>query len=251
MFRHSLLPLRAFQWPPIWVNDHQIQQFYWLGAKIWGAIFSLVSADENSPTANEIIRLQALYTLLKLRIRLHVKVKMKTPSLLLKGAWISYMGTHVPMFVPKPQLNQTRTNVCLSSTVGFLQENIPLTYFVLLADRSSALSLSVCFFRTFGFRSILVGFFSWPRGTHLTMLWHFSCPQRTKYGKETFLGFLHWIWRTYLSTVTLTKCWDWFKSNTFYPKEKTVATFVLKAGLIWRQRGIFTRLFSTQMWSSA
>ena len=40
--------------------------------------------------------------------------------------WISYAGTHVPMFVP---------NMCLSSIMGFLHENITLAYFVFLGDR--------------------------------------------------------------------------------------------------------------------
>ena len=51
--------------------------------------------------------------------------------------------------------------------MGFLRENFTLAYFVFLGNRWSALSLTGGFFRTFGFRSILTGFFSWARVTHI------------------------------------------------------------------------------------
>ena len=54
--------------------------------------------------------------------------------------------------------------------MGFLHENITLAFFVFLGDQLLAPSLSAGFLRSSGFRSILVGFFSWPRGTHLTTL---------------------------------------------------------------------------------
>ena len=53
--------------------------------------------------------------------------------------------THVLMFVPKRGL--ARTNICLSSPMGFFHIKILLlAYFVFLGNRSSALSLSVGFF---------------------------------------------------------------------------------------------------------
>ena len=42
---------------------------------------------------------------------------------------------------------------------GLFHENVTLAYFVFLGDRSSALSASVVFFITSGFRMIVVGFF--------------------------------------------------------------------------------------------
>ena len=63
------------------------------------------------------------------------------------------------------------------------------------------------FFRTYGFHSILVGTFSWPIG---------QTSQRSKiivlfrYWPGKFFGFLHWIWQTCLTSVTLTKFWHCF-----------------------------------------
>ena len=74
------------------------------------------------------------------------------------------------MFVPKLGLIKPGQTYICSQLWAFYNENITLVYFVFMVDRSSALSLSVRFFRTFGFSSILVGFLSWPRGTHLIML---------------------------------------------------------------------------------
>ena len=66
-------------------------------------------------------------------------------------------------------------------------ENVTLAYFVFLGDQSSALSASAGFFVTYGCRMMVVGFFSWPRGTHLTTLQCFSCLQKTKYRKGNIL----------------------------------------------------------------
>ena len=48
---------------------------------------------------------------------------------------------------------------------------------------------------------------------HNVLIFYFL--QKTKYRKAKFFGFLHWIWQTYLTTVTLTKSWNWFMPSTF------------------------------------
>ena len=57
------------------------------------------------------------------------------------------MGTLVPMFVPR--LNEARTNIDLSPTMGLLNENDSLAYFEILGELSSAVSpfFSVGFFK--------------------------------------------------------------------------------------------------------
>ena len=81
--------------------------------------------------------------------------------------WISYMGTQIPMFVHK--LGSIKSGqTCLSSTMGFFME--VLLWFSLHFWETSRLYLKCGLFRTFGFRSIIMGFFSYPRRTHLTTL---------------------------------------------------------------------------------
>ena len=78
---------------------------------------------------------------------------------------------------------------------GLLHENITLAYSVFFGDRSSALSLTVGFFRTFGFRPILVGFQLVKRNTlHNALV--LSGLQKTKYRKGIFF-----LW---LSSLNLT-----------------------------------------------
>ena len=49
------------------------------------------------------------------------------------------------------RLNEAKTNVGLSPTMGFLNENDSLAYSAILGGLSSSLSLTVRFFKTFGF----------------------------------------------------------------------------------------------------
>ena len=58
-------------------------------------------------------------------------------------------------------------NIGLSSDMGFLNENDSSAYFEVLGELSSGLSLTVGFFKTFGFPSSLVGFFRGPGRTYL------------------------------------------------------------------------------------
>ena len=60
---------------------------------------------------------------------------------------------------PQTWLNDAKTNIGLSVTMGFLNENDNLAYFANLQDFSSGLSFTVGFFNTLGFLSLLVGFF--------------------------------------------------------------------------------------------
>ena len=70
--------------------------------------------------------------------------------------WIGYAGTHVPMFVHKLGLiNQT--NIALSQTMGFFNENMTWFFFVYFGQLLSGLSLIVGFFKNFG--TVIV--FSW------------------------------------------------------------------------------------------
>ena len=56
-------------------------------------------------------------------------------------------------------LNEARTNIGLSPTMGFLNENDSLAYFAILGELSSGLSFTVGFLKTLSFLSLLVGFF--------------------------------------------------------------------------------------------
>ena len=47
---------------------------------------------------------------------------------------------------PQTWLNETRTNIGLSPTVGFLNENDNLAYFAILGELSSSLSFTAGFF---------------------------------------------------------------------------------------------------------
>ena len=49
---------------------------------------------------------------------------------------------------PETWLNDARANICLSKTMGFLDENDSLAYFVILGELSSGLSSTVSFFMT-------------------------------------------------------------------------------------------------------
>ena len=65
------------------------------------------------------------------------------------------MGTQIPMFVPK--LGSIKSGQrCLSSTMGFFME--VLLWFILHIWETSRLYLKCGLFRTFGFRSIMMGF---------------------------------------------------------------------------------------------
>ena len=56
------------------------------------------------------------------------------------------------------RVNQASTNIGLSPTMDFLNENYSLAYFAILRELSSGLSFTVSFLKTLNFLSLLVGF---------------------------------------------------------------------------------------------
>ena len=48
---------------------------------------------------------------------------------------------------PKTWLSEARTNIGLSQTMGFLNENDSLAYFAIVGELSSGLSFTVYFFK--------------------------------------------------------------------------------------------------------
>ena len=64
-------------------------------------------------------------------------------------------------------LDEARTNVGLPPTLGFLNENDSLAYFVILGELSSGLSFTVGFIKTKSFLSSVVGFFRGQGRTYL------------------------------------------------------------------------------------
>ena len=102
------------------------------------------------------------------------------------------------MFVPRLGLNEARTNIGLSPAMGFLNENDSLAYFAILRELSSGLSLTVGFFKTLNFLSLLVGFFRGQGRTYLATSLCFSWLNKTKYQKRIFLAFC-----TKLKDITL------------------------------------------------
>ena len=64
---------------------------------------------------------------------------------------------------PQTWLNETRTNIGLSPTMGVLNENDSLAYFAILGKLSSGLSFTVGFFETLSFLLLLFGFFQGAR----------------------------------------------------------------------------------------
>ena len=73
------------------------------------------------------------------------------------------------IYVPKLGLIKAGQTLCLSSTIGFLHENIALAYFLFFGDWWSALSLSVGFSELLAFAQYLWTF-SVGQERHLTML---------------------------------------------------------------------------------
>ena len=61
---------------------------------------------------------------------------------------------------PHTWLNEARTNIGVSPTVGSLNEYDSLAYFEILEEFSSGLSFTVGFFKSLSVLSLLVGFFS-------------------------------------------------------------------------------------------
>ena len=55
---------------------------------------------------------------------------------------------------PQTWLNEARTDIGLSPTMGFLNENDSLAYFAILGELSSGLSTIVGFFKTVSFISL-------------------------------------------------------------------------------------------------
>ena len=59
-----------------------------------------------------------------------------------------------PYAYPQNSLNEARTNIGLSPTMGFLNENESLAYFAIFGELSSCLSFTVNFFKTLSFLSL-------------------------------------------------------------------------------------------------
>ena len=73
------------------------------------------------------------------------------------------------MFVPRLGLTKTKTNIGLSPTLGFLNENDSLAYFAVLGELSLGLSFAVGFFKTLSFLSLSVGFLRGQGKTYLAI----------------------------------------------------------------------------------
>ena len=71
---------------------------------------------------------------------------------------------------PQTWLNKARTNIGLSLTMGFLNENDSLAYFAILGKLPSGLFFTVGFFKTFKFFLIFSWHFQGQRGTYLATL---------------------------------------------------------------------------------
>ena len=68
---------------------------------------------------------------------------------------------------PQTWLNEARTNIGLSLTMGFYNEKDSLAYFEILRELSSGLSFTVGFFMTLSFLLLLVGIFRGQGRTYL------------------------------------------------------------------------------------
>ena len=66
---------------------------------------------------------------------------------------------------PQTWLNEVRTNIGLSRTMGFLNGNDSLPYFAIFGELSSGLSFTVGFFKKLSF--LLIGFFRGQGRTYL------------------------------------------------------------------------------------
>ena len=134
-------------------------------------------------------------------------------------------------FFPVTWLNEARTNIGLSSTMGFLNENDSLDYFASLEELSSGISFTVGFLKTLSFLSLLVGFFRGQGRTYLATPC-VSWLKKTKYQKRHFL---------LLSALNLNgdlrEALDRVDAKYILLKgvfmSKTVATVVQKVGFIW------------------
>ena len=68
---------------------------------------------------------------------------------------------------PQTWLNEARTNIGLSPTVSFLNENDSFAYFEILGELSSGQSFTVGFFMTLSVLLLSVGFFRGQGRTYL------------------------------------------------------------------------------------
>ena len=152
---------------------------------------------------------------------------------------------------PQARLNEASTNICLSPTMGFLNENDCLDYFAIFGELSSGLSFTVGFFKTFSFLSLLVGFFRGKEGQisrHPNVLVGLRKPNIRR---EFF-----WLSALNLKNVPYNghfrETLDRVHVKYIVPKgafmPKTVAIFVQKVGLIWLKGGFLRQLFRSQMY---
>ena len=126
--------------------------------------------------------------------------------------------------------------------MGFLHENITFSYFVFLVEWSSALSLSVGFFRTFGLARYLWSF-SVGQSRHTSQLSNILVAfKRPNIGRKHFLAFFfdyerHTLQQSLPQNHGIGLCQKHFVQSGLILK--TVATFVKNEDLIWQQGGFF------------
>ena len=166
------------------------------------------------------------------------------------------MGTDVPMSVPRLGLIKPGQTLRSVPNYGLFDS---LAHFAILGELSSGLPFTVNFSRLLSFLLLSVGLFRRRGGggggrqgrTYLATPLYFSWLKKTKYQKRNFGGFLHKIWKTYLTTATLAKSWTGFMLNVFFPKaafmSKTVAAIVQKMGSMKLKGGFLLQLFRTLM----
>ena len=89
---------------------------------------------------------------------------------------------------PQTWFNEARTNIDLSPTMDFLNENDSLAYFAILRELSSGLS---GLFQNLKFPFIISWLFQGQGRIYLATPLCFSWLKKTKYQKRNFFGFLH------------------------------------------------------------
>ena len=96
------------------------------------------------------------------------------------------MRGHMFLCFPQTWFNEARTNVGLSPTMDFFNENDSLACFAILGELSS---FTVAFFKTLSLLSLFVGFFRGQGRTNLSTPQCFSWLKKTKYQKIIFFAF--------------------------------------------------------------
>ena len=141
----------------------------------------------------------------------------------------SLCGDKCSYVCPQTWLYEARTNIALSPTMGFFNENDSLAYFAILGELSSGLSFTAGFFNTLSFLSLLVGFFRGQGRTYLATPLCFNWLKKIKYQKRIFFAFCTKFEdipsRAYFITVTLEKPWTRVHVKYILPNGAFVSTF--------------------------